>query len=383
MATLRLLAVAAFCCCCEAYMAPIHCPSPHRTRAVVALAKTKQKPKGKGKAVRATKISTRGFGSAPKSAGAKLLDEPKYAALYEWLNTSPLTNLKKVAVGEFDGGLRGVMALQDIAPGEEIVAIPATLAIDLGTDSSDPLPPARRLLAERRADADEGEYAAYWAVLPQPDSPDLCTPDFFSDAELDMLQWPPLIDETRRRAAVLQKVLSADSGGDEHDGMRMLQWGVWTVLSRVLTVVDPVDPAGHKLLIPFIDMFNHKGGTKHYLTGRTDGMLRVVAGAPVRAGEQIFIKYGIDATSNAEFVAHYGFYDPSPTAAAADADLVRQQAAAAGGGGAAALDALRQTSLEEDEAALAAEPPPPYQQQLALRLRLGLKRAAERQNLLP
>ena len=76
-------------------------------------------------------------------------------------------------------------------------------------------------------------------------------------------------------------------------------------------MTDPVDPAGHKLLIPFIDMFNHRGGTKHYLTGRTDGMLRVVAGTNVQAGEQIFIQYGTKQTSNAEFAGHYGFVDPS------------------------------------------------------------------------
>ena len=46
-------------------------------------------------------------------------------------------------------------------------------------------------------------------------------------------------------------------GGDGSgaDATRELQWAVWTILSRVLTVVDPIDPAGHKLLIPFILLF--------------------------------------------------------------------------------------------------------------------------------
>ena len=79
------------------------------------------------------KLGGRGFGAAPPTSG-KLLDEPRYMALYEWLRSSPLTNLKKVGIAEFEGGLRGVMALQDIMAGEEIVAIPATLAIDLGAD---------------------------------------------------------------------------------------------------------------------------------------------------------------------------------------------------------------------------------------------------------
>merc|ERR1712138_300439 len=94
-----------------------------------------------------------------------------------------------------------------------------------------------------------------------------------------------------------QSELSAAGGA-----MRLLRWAVWAVQSRVLTVQGPPDASGRaggrKLLIPFIDMFNHRAGTKHYLTGRTDGMLKVKAGANVKAGEQIFIMYGTEATSN-------------------------------------------------------------------------------------
>ena len=49
------------------------------------------------------------------------------------LGTSVETSLHKVAGADFDG-LRGVMALQDIDKGEEIVAIPATFAVDLGAE---------------------------------------------------------------------------------------------------------------------------------------------------------------------------------------------------------------------------------------------------------
>ena len=247
---------------------------------------------------------------------------------------------------------------------------------------------ARRFLDELHGDTD-GEYAAYWAVLPQPDSPDLCTPDFFSEEQLGMLQWPPLVEEARKRTTQVEKALSATvalrgaadaaaevPGGDGSgaDATRELQWAVWTILSRVLTVVDPVDPAGHKLLIPFMDMFNHRGGTKHYLTGRTDGMLRVVAGAPVRAGEQIFIKYGTDQTSNAEFVAHYGFVDPK--AEEADRRLVRSEPQM--------VPALGHSTLAEDEASLAqlAADKRPYKEQLAVGLRMALKRAALKEGLL-
>ena len=254
-----------------------------RADAIVMMAAKKKAAKKPKKAP--TKISPKGFGARVATpAGGRLLNEPRYEALYEWLRTNPLTNLRKVAVADFDG-LRGVMALQDIDKGEEIVGIPATMAVDLGSDASDPLPAAQKLLATRAVevsddydaenpDDDESgseERAAYWATLPPPDSPDLCTPDFFSEKQLRMLQWPPLITVTRQRSAQLRKALGATApSGDTDLGslsaaggrMRELRWAVWAVLSRVLTVQGPPDPGmlgggqpvGRKLLIPFIDM---------------------------------------------------------------------------------------------------------------------------------
>ena len=74
---------------------------------------------------------------------------------------------------------------QDIAAGEEIVAIPAEFAVNLGTENADPLPAAQRMLYEYHSD--DGERAAYWSLLPPPDSSDLCTPDFFSEKELQVV----------------------------------------------------------------------------------------------------------------------------------------------------------------------------------------------------
>ena len=46
------------------------------------------------------------------------------------------------------------------------------------------------------------------------------------------------------------------------------------------------------------------------------------------------------------------------------------------------VPALGHSTVADDEALLAATPPPPYQEQLALKLRLALKRAAAREGLL-
>jgi len=333
---------------------------------------TKRKKPAKKKAV-PSKISVRGFGSHTRQApgAGRLLSEPAYDRLYEWLRSSSHTNLRKVAVADFDG-LRGVMALQPIAKGEEIVSIPAEFAVDLGSESANPLPAAVRMLQEKRADG--GHRAVYWELLPQPGSPDLCTADFFSEEELQMLQWPPLLEETSDRSAGLQRaVAAAESGGGGAAAFELqeLRWAVWTVLSRVLTVLSP-DGSGHKLLIPFMDMFNHRAGCKHYLTGRTDGRLRLVAGEPVAAGEQVHILYGTEATSNAELLGHYGFVDPG--AAAADRALVRAHPEA--------VAALRATTVAEDRALLDSEDMRPYTEQLALRFRIAMKKAAVREGLL-
>mmetsp|Transcript_29906 Transcript_29906/g.63019 ORF Transcript_29906/g.63019 Transcript_29906/m.63019 type:complete len:427 (-) Transcript_29906:295-1575(-) len=322
-----------------------------------------------------TKISAKGFGSAVVRAKAKpgevgtLLTDPAYEALRSWLSAEG-ASLDKVGIADFDG-LRGVIAMQNIQAGEEIISIPANCALDLGTQGDDPIPPALQLLSAIATD--DGRRQAYFEVLPSPDSPDLCTPDFFSEKELQMLQWPPIVREVRARSAALRKVLgsAAPTGDTRREEMavaggrlRELKWAAWIVLSRVLTVLGP-DGAGHKLLIPFIDMFNHRASSRHYLTGRTDRSLRVVAGTRVAAGEQIYIVYGTEATSNAELLAHYGFIDP--TAAAADERLVAMNPDA--------VPALQATSAEADKEMLSSEPTLPRNEQLALQLRLALKRA--------
>ena len=254
------------------------------------------------------------------------LDSPVIRDLCAWMTNPELapefcareTRLHKVAVADFDG-LRGVMALEDIAPGEEIVAIPARFALDLGTSSTDPLAAAEKLCVERIADQYTLERPAYFAVLPPPGSPDLCTPEFFDEAELaELQQWPLLLEAAqRRRAAVEASYLATDKAE-----AAALLWAQWAVLSRVLTVAGP-DGRGHKLLIPFMDLFNHDRGSAHVLTGRSDGLLKVVAGAPIAEGEQVCISYGDASTSNAELLDQYGFVDTSPEMLVPDQALLR------------------------------------------------------------
>lgn len=119
-------------------------------------------------------------------------------------------------------------------------------------------------------------------------------------------------------------------------------------------------------------MFNHRASSKHYLTGRTDGLLKVVAGEKVCAGEQVHIVYGDAGTSNVELLGHYGFVDPAATNA--DRAAVRAHPEA--------VEALRQTSLEDDLLLLKTPPTGGYKESLAIQLRIALKKAALKEGLL-
>ena len=87
-------------------------PRQHRRAPPPRMAKTKAKSKRPGQA------KPRGFGKPPPKQGV-LLEDPAYAELKEQL-TAAGANLARVAIADFDG-LRGVMALVDLAKGDEIV----------------------------------------------------------------------------------------------------------------------------------------------------------------------------------------------------------------------------------------------------------------------
>ena len=140
-----------------------------------------------------------------------------------------------------------------------------------------------------------------------------------------------------------------------------------------------------KYLVPVIDMANHATGSLHRVEVAPGGReLRLVAGADVRAGDEIFISYGSLAPD--ELALHYGFW---PAAAGGlcshdrDAQLRARQGSSGSGAAAAQLrELLAQaegvTSVEEDDRLLGGEgreAPLPPGVRLALQTRAGCKRA--------
>jgi len=130
------------------------------------------------------------------------------------------SNLKRVALGFFpidpnnkeSPKIRGVVALQKINKGDIIIEIPYEAAFNLGQESNDPTLPATMVLQEYckwissdatsqslGAERKSRDLGPYLAVFPEFRSVDvLGSTDFFSDEALDALQYPPIVDETKK-----------------------------------------------------------------------------------------------------------------------------------------------------------------------------------------
>jgi len=266
------------------------------------------------------------------------IDDDGVAEFFAYL-TANGADASKVTLADF-GGLRGVMALQDIAPGEAIITVPYELSLDLGSESSDPTAPAVAFLDHYlRAGSPARPYLAQ---IPAADSADCTTTDFFSEDELALLQCPQVVRATAGRAARLDERAASlarayasrttPGRGTPPPTLGVLRWATWVVVSRVLTVQGREANAPRKCLIPLIDMVNHHPtqGAAQVLSGRAapGSFMKVLAGpGGVAAGKQVFIQYGGGAIGSARFLQDYGFLEPGDSGvgcrsrACADADL--------------------------------------------------------------
>lgn len=351
----------------------------------------------------------KGFGSPIiKSRPDVEIDRTKPTReFYEFLTKGEAGDtLARCALGYFplegDMKLRGVVAMKDIKKGENLIRIPYELAINLGQEGTDPSIPALKFLREYcvtlRGDVNS-ENRAYFEILPKFRGDDcLGSTDFFHDDALDALQSPLIVEETRKRRQ--QTKSRFDSDVDDSfpswiDGTAVtvehLQWAVWLITSRVLTVQgSESEGKAYKLLIPFLDMSNHDRSSPHILTGRAvpGGELKVVAGAAVKEGEQIVICYGGGMAGNDRFIQDYGFLDVGDNEKAftmVAQQLVGKRRMVEGVGAgkfmselemARTLEELRSTTIEDDRKFLESADDP--QLRAAYRYRLGVKEALSR-----
>jgi len=372
------------------------------------MAKTAKKTNNKRRPSSAGGLN--GFGSPVtiKNNAEVDIDRTKTARdFYDFLTKKDAgENLARCALGYFpldgDMKLRGVVAMKDIKKGDTLIRIPYEAAINLGQEGADPSIPALNFLREYcqvMGTTTSSEKRPYFEILPKFRGDDcLGSTDFFSDEALDALQSPLIAEETRSRRERTKARFDADVDDSFPcwiDGTSVtvdhLQWAVWLITSRVLTVQGAEgEGESYKLLIPFLDMCNHDLSSPHILTGRAapGAELKIVAGSAVKEGEQIIICYSGGIAGNDRFIQDYGFLDMSDEAKAYT--MVAQQLAGkrriVEGVGAGKLMSqldversmreLQSTNIEEDRKLLEDATDP--QLRAAYRYRLGVKEALSR-----
>jgi len=335
----------------------------------------------------ASKISSKGFGG--KDEG-KIIKSQEYDALLEWLHAGGV-DTSRVALADF-GGLRGLMATRDIAKGEPVFQLPAEMAVDLGDAkaSKEPFPYALEFL--RAFHAPDNPRRAYFDLLPQADEA-WTTTDHWTDAQLEMLEWEPVIAETKRRQQAMRDLVKEILASpekraehpflkDEEQGYAQLRWAVALVLSRCLTVFGPdagAQTTQRKLLIPFLDMFNHEAGCEQVLSGRAaaGGRLSVVAGAPVKKGQQVNIEYFGGAAANDRFLQDHGFLDLGPSTKRFDRETFSAQIIPIPNFQSFVDKLKEKTSWQEDQKYLKANPDLGRIETLAIEYRIILKKYLE------
>ena len=310
-----------------------------RLEAAAKSGSSRKKAPKKGKAGSSNGAAKRGFGGSSSTRASKAswkgvpIDGAQVENFYDWLDENGVDR-RRVTLADFNG-LRGVMALENIPSGQPIVTVPYEATLDLGRlRSTDPTMPAMTFLQDHFLNPSSNALP-YLSMIPSVDSGDCTTTDFFTECELAMLQCPTVVLETIARRNAVREAHKAAVARSAVPGLSdsmpaefteaALRWAVWVVVSRVLTVQGSTNAGGygesagqpppmHKLLIPFIDMFNHHPGQKgaaQVLSGRATpgGTMKVIAGEDISAGEQIFIQYGGGMIGSDRFLQDYGFLD--------------------------------------------------------------------------
>lgn len=288
----------------------------------------------------------KGFGAskvaAPKPSAAASSHaceaNPKWEAFVAWLEASG-ASIDAIELAEFRGGLRGVRATRALKQGDTLMKIPRKAILDVDAadasavgalwhDADPPLPGYAKLALAvlhetRRGDA--SAYAPYLALLPSVDefAADGGPAAMWSDDELRATECAKLIeDATRlrsRRAGDGHAVLQADALAVRWAELELpgspptsdeFAWAVTAVTSRAYTLQGGVDGASQVKsgLIPMVDMANHDGvlppKTAKGLEEAGD-YFSVLAAAPFRKGEQVFLSYG--PLPNFRLLQQWGF----------------------------------------------------------------------------
>lgn len=263
-------------------------------------------------------------------------------------------------------GIRGVFCTRSFNKGEILCQVPSDAALAL----SDPSSKEDISLAQAGANFLEMyalhpdrkvEWDPYLSALPALESTHfVSTPDFYDNEELELLEFPRLVNLAQKR----QKELTDIASQNPDLTLEQIQFAAWIVSTRALgipiTEGEPqVDDKGRpiltkntrllRVLVPFLDLVNHSSNSPntelHLIDPEKDNAwFALKATRDIQAGKELLYSYGNGVESSVELLANYGFV---PKENKMDALMLKK----GGDDTLTTLDAWSAT-LEEDETML-------------------------------
>ena len=230
---------------------------------------------------------------------------------------------------DMDSGIRGMYANKSFRKGDIVCKIPSDVALALtdpssATDEADGVANGAMNFIQWYASNEEAKqtWKAYLDTLPTKDMHFDPTPDFYSEEEIQALEFPKAItDATERKHQIAD--LAEISGVVSFDE---LQFATWIVASRSFAIKITVDDGklvregavstrekAIRVLLPYLDMINHSSDNAnaelHLIDPeKDDAWFAIRATRPIKKGKEITISYGASGVETSlGLLSNYGF----------------------------------------------------------------------------
>lgn len=282
-----------------------------------------------------------GFGGGPVLKKTYTRDESsEILGLLEFLCSQNSLGLDSshgggIEVGFSEHGRRGIFCTTSFKKNDIICQIPSDCGLALTEDPNDKLTMVQAAVNFLRLYKNHPQASQEWkpvlSALPQSpeDSHVSLTPDWYDEEELELLEFPPLIQQIKKRQQEIHDAVN------QHDDLSLeeLQFATHLVSSRSVAIplsdtsnesaLDdegrPIlkvekDPKILRVLIPFLDLVNHASVKNancelHLIDPQKDEAwfcLRAKRNIP--AGRELCVPYGTTGIeSSSDILRDYGF----------------------------------------------------------------------------
>eukprot|EP00571_Detonula_confervacea_P015672 CAMPEP_0172310220 /NCGR_PEP_ID=MMETSP1058-20130122/11357_1 /TAXON_ID=83371 /ORGANISM="Detonula confervacea, Strain CCMP 353" /LENGTH=386 /DNA_ID=CAMNT_0013022991 /DNA_START=84 /DNA_END=1244 /DNA_ORIENTATION=+ len=267
---------------------------------------------------------------------------------------------------DIDNGVRGMYATKPFKKNEIVCKIPSDVAlalVDPNSATEESMNPADGALNFLRWYQNNEQarqtWSAYLDTLPTREAHFDPSPDFYSDAEIEQLEFPMVVEKVNERKNEILALSESESIPFDE-----LQFAAWLVSSRSFAIKMMVDDPlvredvrkikalekSIRLLLPYLDMINHssdKANAELHLIDpeKDEAWFSIRAARPIKKGQEITIPYGAAGLeTSVSLLMNYGFVP----------DENRIDSMMLGNGGEGCIESVDgwSTTLEEDEAQL-------------------------------